>query len=149
MARTGQEFRRHLKVRADEIAKNTSDAVRKIALFVDQQVVMGTPVDTGRARSNWVVSVGMPFEGELEPYAPGEKLGIGEGANAGAAIAQGQRVIAENQWITDGESIFITNNVHYIGLLNDGSSPQAPPYYVEQAIVDAIALLKSVKLMRG
>ena len=32
--------------------------VRKVAILIDQGLVFGSPVDTGRFRSNWLVKIG-------------------------------------------------------------------------------------------
>jgi hypothetical protein len=141
---SGPAFRRKLNVRANQIASNAQRAMQKVAIAVDQAIVMGTPVDTGRARSNWIVSLGVPHMTQREPYAPGKRLGRGEGENAAAAMSQARTAIAA--FSTEG-SIFITNNVHYIGDLNRGTSPQAGPYYVQSAIFEAVAMLKQVRLL--
>lgn len=109
-----------------------SDAlVKKVALAVDQVLVLGTPVNTGRARSNWIAQAGGPATSEIGPYSPGVGLGIGEGANAAAALNQGRSAIASRQ---PGQDIYISNNVDYIEDLNNGSSAQAPAGFVEQAV---------------
>jgi hypothetical protein len=114
------------------------------ALVVDQSVVLGTPVDTGRARSNWRVSVGAPVADVIEPYAPGKHLGRGEGANAQAAIQQGQAVIGSAR---SGKPIYITNNVHYIGKLEEGHSPQNKEF-VKRAVAAGQRMLKKFTLLR-
>lgn len=128
------------------VEKNSEKAVVLTALAVDQAVVLATPVDTGRARSNWVVSVGRPVLAAIEPYAPGKKLGIGETANARAALEQGRAALA-----APGEKsrVYITNNVQYIGMLNDGHSTQAPAGFVENAVDAARTAIANMKLTEG
>lgn len=144
----GKVFKRRFRIRADRIARNTHDAVKKVALVIDQAVVLGTPVDTGRARSNWIVTIGTPSSSTIAPYAPGSRLGIGEGANAGSALAHAHQVVATKQ-ISDTR-IFITNNVHYIGRLNRPPqwSAQASPHFVEKAISAALSVLRKTRLMK-
>lgn len=133
-----------MTVRADKIGRNVSTVVRKVALAVDQAVVLATPVDTGRARSNWRVSLGSPPTGVIEPYAPGAKLGIGENANAAAAIAQAAGQVAQRR---EGQDIWISNNVPYIGLLNEGSSRQAPASFVEQAVAAGVSVVAGARVV--
>ncbi len=140
-----QVFKRRLRIRAERISRNANDAVKRAALVIDQLVVMGTPVDTGRARSNWVVSIGLPSFGVIAPYAPGNKLGIGEGANTAGALDQGRAVIARRK---DPQTIYIVNNVHYIGSLNRGTSPQAGANFVEKAIHAALAAIRQTRLLK-
>jgi hypothetical protein len=116
-----------------------ADTVQEqVAARVEEALVRATPVDTGKARSNWLVSNGSPMEDEIEPYSPGSKLGISEDANAEAAIQQGKEAITQHP---SGEDIFIRNNVDYIERLNDGWSKQAPALFVELGIQQALTSL--------
>ena len=109
--------------------------VRKVALDLLRGVVLDTPVDTGRARANWQVSLGRPAVGEIEHASGNEQVA------AEAAIAPGTPTIMAAQ---GDVSIYLTNNVPYILVLEDGHSGQAPegmvrkniarfPYLVEEA----------------
>ena len=108
------EFSKRMEVIAEGVVENVAKTVRKAALAVDQVAVTTTPVDTGRARANWLTSVGSPSNHTVPSPGPG---------SAGQqAIAQGQSVIGA--W--KGGPIFITNNVEYVVPLDKGSSAQAP-----------------------
>lgn len=101
-----------------ENERNVSLATRGLALRALSGLVMRTPVDTGRARGNWQVSIGAPRDGET---------GVNDrGGNS--AIASGSQAIAAQRGF---QTIVIQNNVPYIELLNDGHSAQAPKGYVE------------------
>ena len=132
-------FSRRILIRADNLDAAINRIVVNVALVVDQVIVLSTPVDTGRARSNWQVSLTAPISNQIEPYAPGIKLGRGESANANAALLQAQAALRPRR---PEQDIFITNNVEYIGDLNRGTSAQAPEMFVQIAIiagVDAVA----------
>ena len=124
------DFRRRMTICGKKIERNASTLVRRVALAADQAVVFGTPVDTGRARSNWIVAINSAPEAVIEPYTPGEGGSTGA-RNAQAAIDQGSQVIAGYQ---SGDEIHITNNLPYIQRLNDGYSDQAPANFVETAV---------------
>jgi hypothetical protein len=109
--------------------------VRKVALDLLRGVVLDTPVDTGRARANWQVSIGRPAAGEIEHSSGDEQLA------AQAAITAGTPTIMA---VKRDVSIYLTNNVPYIVALERGHSAQAPegmvrkniarfPYLVEEA----------------
>ena len=104
---------------------------RETALVIDQAVVVGTPVNTGRARSGWILSLGAASEKTRPPYAPGKNLGIGESANARGAIEQAQTTIKAR---APGQDIYISNNVGHIVPLNNGTSSQAPAGFIEKAV---------------
>ena len=81
------------------------------------KAVRTTRVDTGLARSNWVVTFNAPFSGVIPPYRPGVMRGIGERANAQAAIRQG--IAAVRRWRVEGNNavVYITNNTPYTILI--------------------------------
>lgn len=141
-----EQFSRRITVRGQGISRQADRLTRKVALAADQSVVVETPVDTGRARSNWIVQVGAPPEGVIAPYAEGEGLGKGEGANAAAALAQGEAAIGRYEG-GKGLAIHITNNVPYIGRLNEGYSAQAPEMFVETAVMRAVEVVTRARLV--
>lgn len=130
---------------AARVPEQADKAVRKAALACDQAIVMATPVDTGRARSNWIASLDVAAGDEIEAYSPGEE-GSTSGPNAQAALDQAQGVIAGY----DGDrnaSIHITNNLPYIGPLNDGHSAQAPAGFVSTGVQAGVAAAKTVRIL--
>lgn len=131
MANDLEGFSKRIKIRAARVEANTNVLVRKCALLVDTAVVMQTPVDTGRARANWQVSIG----GE---EGPGGVLPAPASPGAGAEEALGKGRSAIMQYQGSG-TIHITNNLPYIKRLDEGSSKQAPAGFVEKAIVAGVA----------
>lgn len=100
----------------------TQEAAVDMALRIHGKLVEGTPVDTGWARSNWLLSVGTP-----------KKETVGEPGKLNTAAAElGQSEVAD--WGIASGPIYITNNVPYIRRLNEGSSTQAPAGFVESAV---------------
>lgn len=138
-----RQFSIRIRKLGSNVETNAVKLVRKVALSVDSTVVMGTPVDTGRARSNWQVEIGKPARGTVEAYAPGKEGSTG-GQNAQIALALGAGVIATYK---GGESIHLTNNLPYIAALNRGHSAQAPSGFVETAVLDGVAQVKGAKLL--
>lgn len=89
---------------------------------------VGTPVDTGWARANWVPNVG---EAKILKADDKEVTAAMIAARQAEAEQGLNRVLA---WkIADGP-IFNTNSVPYIKPLNDGHSPQSPPGFIQAAI---------------
>lgn len=124
------DFSRRFEEISRQVRTGATDLQRKVALAIDQTIVLATPVDTGRARANWVVSVEVAFSGVREPYAPGSK-GSSGADNAQAAIDQGKAAVGAHQ---PGQTIFISNNLPYIIRLNQGWSAQAPAGFIEAAV---------------
>lgn len=118
------ELPRRMNRLGGTITKGASKLVQDVAKGIGATVVDTTPVDTGLARSNWRATIPAPASGTIPPYSPGNKLGIGETANASAAKAQQKQAIKQFN-ASKHTSIFITNNIPYIGALDAGSSPQS------------------------
>lgn len=90
---------------------NVDKVVRKVCLDLTSSIVLKTPVDTGRARANWQMTIGQPATGTVEAF---DKRGR-------STIAAGREVIKQ----APGNVFWITNNLPYIrvleyGLYNDG-----------------------------
>lgn len=133
--------------RIDEIAfnvpKNANKMVRAVALSVDKYVVLATPVDTGRARSNWQVSLNNAIMTQREPYSHG-KDGSTVGPNTSAALQQCADTVAQRK---DGEDVYITNNLDYITKLNDGWSRQAPAGFVQASVIVGVRAARRIKII--
>lgn len=134
---TPTEFEKRLNKIASKIVINAGGAVRAAAIVADQVVTLATPVDTGRARSNWQAAIDGPASGIVAPL---DKSG-------GAAMSRA-RAIIETYNARRNQEIHITNNVHYIKLLEDGHSAQAPSGMVTQAVQAANAVIKRHRLLR-
>lgn len=96
------------------LERGVNESVQAIAIAVDTAVVLSTRVDTGRARSNWLVSLGSASRQSIDPYVPGTG-GKTASANASAAQQHAASVIGTRRL---GQSIHITNSLPYIEKLN-------------------------------
>lgn len=136
MARTGrslERFSRRMLKRAKAVVKNGAKLQKFVALAVDEAVVAATPVDKGTAISNWIASLGSPATGTREAFSRG-KFGSTEAENIVAQIGDTASKLKGHK---PGQSIFLTNNLDYIGDLNAGSSPQAEADFVRVAAAAA------------
>jgi Bacteriophage HK97-gp10, putative tail-component len=140
-----KDFAERINRIAVRVEEGGDDVVRKAAMAVDQAVVSATPVDTGRARSNWIAGVDHAPEGTVEPHVPG-KDGATGAQNTEASIAAATQVIAGYDGDTNAE-IHITNNLPYIGELNRGSSAQAPAHYVEDGVRAAVEVIQGTRIL--
>lgn len=116
---------RELESRLDLIARRLEFGVgvlvTAIATHIAQELIPATPVDTGRARGNWRPALNAPPATPISVLDP-----------TGQATISRIAVVAAR--FRPGDTLFISNLVEYIGQLNRGSSPQAPPEFVEMAI---------------
>lgn len=142
MANGFAEFERRMAAIGEEVERNVTDDVRRAALVVDQVAVVSTPVDTGRLRANWIVSVGHPTFSfrEAPPASP----------EAGAQEALRQARDAISSWTLEDGAIFISNNTDYAVPIDEGHSAQAPEGMTKQAIAAGSAYLRArARLLRG
>ena len=121
-----------LSLRGRGLVKGVEKLLRTAALVADREVVRRTPVDTGHARSNWIVTTGEPANYGSVDIDTGGKAALEQGA---AAI--------KDYTIDDGP-IFNTNNVVYIMPLEHGHSRrQAPAGMATQSIAAAAAAVRA------
>ena len=124
------QFALQLAEFAKKAGGNADLVVKKVAIDLLARVVMRSPVDTGRFRSNWAVTIGAPSTGTKETTDPS---GTG-------TVADGERVLASFQV---GPSIFITNNLPYGPRLEyEGYSKQAPAGMVRVSVAEYEGLIR-------
>ncbi len=128
------EFDRDLRYFAEVLVpQELHKIVQKLALEVLRRIVLRTPVDTGRARGNWMVAVNQVPQGIIKI----DKLSR-EQATA-FALNSGVPVIERSKPFT---SISVANNLPYIGVLEFGGSKQAPQGMVRVTLADIQSLFK-------
>lgn len=111
--------------------------VRRLILDATSNLIEDTPVDTGWARANWVPAIGTP---DLRPRTANADVAM----VPGASVQQQSALAQAATWKWGQGSAFISNNVPYIGRLNDGSSTQAPAGFVQAAIDRAVHNLRGL-----
>lgn len=107
---------------ADFLDDDLDQQTRKYTISVNNNLVLSTPRDTGRAKGDWQVN-----------------FDTASGGNTGILDPTGQQTINRNtgeivSFSGEYKDIYIENNLPYIKKLNDGSSTQAPAGFVESAI---------------
>lgn len=140
-----KQFSAKMKQRAQKLEENANSYTKKTALAVDQALVFAMPVDTGRARSSVVVSLGSPVDQQVQARYPGKK-GSTASQNADAALQQAKSLISARQL---NDPIYVNISLAYIGRLNEGYSPQAPPQFIQKAISAALEFDKNQKLIEN
>ena len=90
---------------------------RKLALDIMRQAAFLTPVDTGRARGGWLVTVNEPTSA-----APGPRSESISEAEADRELGDALRSAAEAlRDLPDYAVVFVQNNVEYIVYLEEGT----------------------------
>lgn len=130
---TLRQFAKRMRDLGGKVSERANLGKQRVAIQIDQLLVMATPVDTGRARSNWMIAMNAPANGTID-------------ADRGSAgtIAQNEAAIRRS---TPTQEIHITNNLPYIVPLNQGHSAQAPAGFVERAIATGANEAARVRLI--
>lgn len=115
---------------SDDIARFTKKALtraetihRKVGIEVASSVILKTPVDTGRARANWMPSLGYSIDITKEAFDKTGQVQIGAATRtfSGAKLEQ---------------TLWLSNNLPYIQRLETGYSNQAPAGMVAVTIAE-------------
>lgn len=125
------EFTLDLSDVVDELTVDIDVAIRRLSLDILVRLTQKTPVDTGRAKSNWIISINSPVSTTSKFRS---KTSLGQPATA--AVGRGNATLKTFDLKTD-TSVYIQNNLPYIQKLNEGSSTQAPSGFVQMAMREA------------
>lgn len=120
-----------MEKKAKQIDDAASKSATDCALAIVGSLAYTTPVDTSKALSNWLVSVGAPSLHQVGPHYPG-KQGSSQRSSASEVLTAAKQALKAKK---PGQTIYITNNLIYISILNGGSSEQAAAGFVERAVL--------------
>ncbi len=110
-----------------QLTNETLKEAKSLVINIHNRLVDETPVDTGWAESNWLLSVGTSV---TEPVGSKENIDL---------AAQKAGIGSILQWSFEKGPAYDTNNVPYIQVLNEGSSTKAPRMFIETAVETEVA----------
>lgn len=106
-------FAAQLQAFGDMVQEDADQVFRIVATEVGASVIDGTPIDTGRALSNWNAGINTPDDVYRETEDPLD-------------AKTSKRLAGEFQNLSFGDTAFITNATPHIPFLEYGSSRQSP-----------------------
>ena len=123
-----------LKKFAGDAKKQGERYTKAIIIGLYRDCILRTPVDTGRARSNWMLSINSPLRGVTETKDSEAQKGSHSGrSHAMSSVADAKL----KQGLEDASMVYITNSVPYIGRLDEGHSAQNTKGIIKPAIEKA------------
>jgi hypothetical protein len=133
-------FSADLDAFAKKLGLTRATVYRSTALELWNGITKRTPVDTGRARSSWNLSIGSP-----DPTIPPER-GPGTGKNKNAKTPPTSPTAATPRFdkIDGSAVIYITSNLPYIEALENGHSKQAPVGMVMVSTAEVVARIQLI-----
>ena len=135
-----------MKAIGDVLMHNASKTIRKAAMAATSEVVLRTPVKTGRARINWKLSLGTPKASLIEGPDTVKVDTNRQVASTKALMDAANKI---KTWKIGKGNINIANSVDYIDDLDKGSSKQARAGMTTFAIAAARDILRKGRLLRG
>jgi hypothetical protein len=99
--------------------KHADKVIKKAALELFSKVIMDTPVDTGRLRANWNVSIGSADESIDDNASDKSRSKSGSSTCKKAE----EKLKADKTYMP----IFLTNNMPYVKKIEYGGSPNKAP----------------------
>ena len=140
-----EQFGTELRIASEQLSEvHVRELVTETAARMIQILVLGTPVDTGRARANWQLELLEPLTEVPFPDPPaGREPGSAPLESAQTALDRalsnlGRIDAAPSPYI----AVYVTNNVAYIDPLNQGHSAQAAPGWIDSGIELARAFME-------
>ena len=115
-------FSRQIAEFNEKTKRKVTKATRGIALDLFSRVILRTPVDTGRLRGNWFVSIEKPNKNISESF---DKSGSTALTSALSSVNK----------MKLGQKIYLTNNLPYASAIEHGHSQgQAPQGMVKVTV---------------
>lgn len=93
--------------------QNARAAVIKVAADLNNRVILKTPVDTGRLRSNWQLSIKRPESGQVQ------------GSDRSGSLTSAKNISTLSQYKL-GDLIFLVNNLPYARVVEFGLFGKPP-----------------------
>lgn len=109
-----------------ELRAAMSKTLRDVMLLAENNLENATPVDTGHASTNWILTTGQPHRGVV-----GSREAVDPVPQAAAV-----QKLQDYDIVRDG-TIYLRNNVFYLHFLNQGWSQQAVANFVYLAMIAA------------
>lgn len=113
---------------AREVDQELNRIYRGFAITVLNNLIMRSPVDTGRYRANHLLSFGSPNTTTSDLVDRSGSITLSAGIAAIGGIQNGTFPV-----------IYIQNNLPYAGVLENGSSQQAPQGIYALSFASAVA----------
>ena len=113
-------FNKALDAAMTALPEYANDIKIRTALDLMNRIVQMTPVDTGRARGNWQLTQRSPAADTVPENSA--KVSSSESPPS-AILMEAEQTASGSQ---PGDDIWISNNLPYIEVLEEGHSTQAP-----------------------
>lgn len=133
---TARQFALEIDREFAEMMGDAKAVVARIGLEAVKRVVQKSPVDKGRFKGNWSLSVGQIDSATTERTDP----------SGGATISRAAGAVSAYSTIEGFPVIYVQNNLPYASRLEDGWSSQAPAGVLGLTVVELEAMFASEEI---
>jgi hypothetical protein len=132
------------------IRRGMAQAVRVIAEAGSNTIIDNTPVLTTRAVSNWKARINKPYVRKFPPKLPGDgtKKGAETRGRAVKQIMKYQNKQVFQQYKRESQTIYISNRVPYIRLLENGGPKNRPYGMVAKGLLAMRLRANTIKIIK-
>lgn len=116
---------------ANKVNLSVDNAIVAVCAQISTEVIKRTPVDTGRARANWIPSIGTPSDNVTDNTDTSGILATNKALNVSK--------------VASGKMFWLVNNLPYIQKLEYGWSNQAPHGMVRLTMQQVKNSLKGIR----
>lgn len=116
---------------ADELEVDYNLLIRRFTFGVYSRVMRKSPVDTGRFRGNWILSIDRPVAGTVQTLNKQASVEI-----------NGNTQTIDRFALDKNDSIVMQNNLPYSEKLENGHSAQAPNGFLDISIREELEVFK-------
>lgn len=151
MANDFRSFNLQLDDFARKIGVSGTTVAKRVGFDLFGRIVRKTPVDTGRARASWNISVNQADRSVTESVRVTSEAGLKKGLikrAVKAAVTASKMHDLRSLQVNPGDTIWISNNLPYIVTLEEGHSKQAPAGMVAVSI-EEVNVAMSTLLAEG
>lgn len=139
MANDFRQFSLQLDAFARKVGLSGTTVAKRVGFDLFGRIVRKTPVDTGRARASWNISVNQADRSVVQQVRTTVQAGthVSKGLKQSSLKRAVNALQSQNLLALDvklGDTIWITNNLPYIVELEKGHSKQAPAGMVALSI---------------
>lgn len=111
-----------------DLHEMVTEVIQDVAFELQKQLRETTPVDTGWARANWSISVGGYKTGA---FGDKPKKGTKNFPLSGSDAAS---IASMETYTVESGTVWVTNNVNYIQIINARGGKIAPAMFVETSM---------------
>lgn len=138
------DLSKSLRQQAKNIENNSSLLVRRCSSVVIEELAIRTPIDSGKAISNWILTLNSKTIAVIESH----NFGVFGSTFPSVSKTTIGRALNTLKGYKAGDTVYIQNNTEYIDDLNKGTSKQAPSGFVQASLQRVDVIIANTDILK-